>query len=90
VGLAYVDLLTFTIGVCQFNDFAETLANSEAALLQLGVKECVALRNNPQMVMMLARCDVALSQRSQVTAMFFSFLFAYSFSRAISKEDRSC
>ena len=82
MGLAYVDLLTSTIGVCQYNDFEETLANSEAALLQLGVKECVALRNNPQMVMMLARCDVALSERSQVGSVwgfssFSSFFFLF-------------
>jgi DNA mismatch repair ATPase MutS len=66
VGVAYVDVLRSIIGMSQFTD-VDTLANAETALLQLGARECVAVKTGrgfvPQLPAMLARADIALSQR---------------------------
>ena len=64
VGLAYVDVLQGIMGVAQFTDHAEALGNAEAALLQLGAAECIAVGSHTGLERMLARAGVARAPRS--------------------------
>ncbi len=67
-GLAYVDQLGLTLGLHEWLEAdVAALSGVEAALVQLGARECLVaaptLAGHPQLRAMLARADVVLTER---------------------------
>lgn len=68
VGLAFVDPLGLLVGMHEWiEDDAASLCGVEAALVQLGARECLVsqqtLQQYPQLRTMLARADVVMTER---------------------------
>ncbi len=68
VGLAFVDQLGLLVGMHEWvEDDSASLSGVEAALLQLGARECLvsstALQQYPQLRTMLCRADVVMTEK---------------------------
>lgn len=68
VGLAYVDQLALAVALHEWVEAdAASLSGAEAALVQVGARECLVsattLQQHPQLRAMLARADVVLTER---------------------------